>query len=216
MKIKMLLVLFIMIIVPQFLTAKTNRSAKEQQAYKEHRVFKACIQDMECSDYMSNENIESLTATSTLKHPKKLYSSAMLLDNNPNTAWCEGVSGAGEKETLTVVFTQPTYVKKILLSPMYAKSKATMENNNRPKWVSVRFNGKIIELLIDKYLYNGCGEEEPCYELLDLQSWTLPKKLQEKPISKIELIIDSVITGEKYNDTCISELGFVKAEDSLK
>ena len=45
--------------------------------------------------------VESVTAQSTLS-PASRYGAPLALDGDLNTAWCEGVSGNGEGQTLKV------------------------------------------------------------------------------------------------------------------
>jgi len=199
----------IFLVTNPHIVSSTVFSQEEQKAFTEHRVIQTCIQDMGCEDYLSTDMIKSFTVSSTLKHPQNIHNVNMLSDNDPRTAWCEGEKGAGIGVRLQVEFSHPTRLKKILFSPMYAKSESTMINNNRPKWFTLMLDDTAIKLVVNKYRYNACGEAMPCDELLDMQSWTLPKELQKKPISKVELIIDAVVKGNKFDDTCMSELGFV-------
>jgi len=188
-------------------TAISKESGKN--TFTKNNVIQSCIQDMGCDPRLSADLIQNFTASSTLKHPQNKHNVSMLRDDNPQTAWCEGRSDSGIGESLQVTFSHPTRLSKILLSPMYAKSKSTMLNNNRPQRFILMLDNQAINLVVDKYHYNPCGQEMPCDEILDLQSWTLPRELQLKPVSNVKLIIESVIKGRKYDDTCMSEFGFV-------
>lgn len=178
-------------------------------------------------------------SSSYLKEKKRSYPPQQAVDSKLETAWCEGVVGAGIGETFQVEF-HPTEATRITLLNGYGENKNLYEINNRVKDYEIKItsrNGQSFKQK-GKLNENGClpGDERECIHLMDDQ---LPKQYEacmqelnkhcnetedslgndiifKEPlcITKIEFKILSVYQGKKFNDTCIAEIKLVKPDPS--
>lgn len=122
------------------------------------------------------------------------YTPGNIVDGKNNTIWAEGVDGSGVDENIILRFDKDKIVKKIFIINGSAKSEKLYYANNRVREVRLDFsNGesKIVNLN-DGIL----GEQE-----IDLGEGI--------KTSYIKVTILSVYSGEKYDDTCISEIRIV-------
>lgn len=117
------------------------------------------------------------------------YKPENLFDNNPTTAWIEGVSGDGEGQMLVTEFDEQKLISKIELMNGYSKSADLFKKNGRVANIAVTTS------------------EDERYDLIleDKQGW---QSFQgpSKPARWIALTLTSVYRGSKYNDTAISGL----------
>lgn len=139
------------------------------------------------SKYDSEIKVHQIKASST--QPSKgmqTYDAKNLVDGDTSTAWCEGVKGNGEGETILLNLGSLRKVKGIEVINGYAKSEKSYRENNRVQKLKLQFS-------------NGSS--------LEMNDFNTRKKFKE-PIntSFIKLTILSVERGTKYQDTCISDL----------
>ncbi|KJD47552.1 hypothetical protein QD47_00955 [Paenibacillus terrae] len=139
------------------------------------------------SKYDSEIKVQQIKASSTL--PSKgmqTYDAKNLVDGDTSTAWCEGVKGNGEGETILLDLGSSQKVKGIELINGYAKSEKSYRENNRVQKLKLQFS-------------DGSS--------LEMNDFNTRKKFKE-PIntSFIKLTILSVERGTKYQDTCISDV----------
>jgi hypothetical protein len=170
----------------------------------------------ETSDIDPDFNIEmtlppqiqySISASSELK-PEGVYSYSAwnINDNDPNTAWAEGVAGAGINETLEITIapknwggkTEGAYkVKKIGIMNGLNSSKELFYANNRVKNIKISYYDPFSDF---EYEY-----EAVLNDTMGMQYIYLPKTTL---ISLVHFQILEVYLGNKYDDTCISEIQF--------
>jgi hypothetical protein len=118
------------------------------------------------------------------------YSPRNLLDGNSQTAWCEGVAGNGEGETVTVIVEGGPSFRRLIIGNGYGKSRKSYYDNAR---------ARLIQITTDAGLRTQ-------HELID-QSPPLPVYLPQVGSYRwVEIKILSVYPGQKYTDTC---LGFI-------
>ena len=144
---------------------------------------------------------DAARATSYLKSNWNKYSENYhpnyVLDDNPVTAWVEGVSGQGEGEVLSwdVSALSSARAVRIRIKNGYQKSAGLFAANSAPKDVQLQ-------------VWRGA-------DVVAEQQVTLEKKMgwQEvvlatdgKGLDHIELQVLSVYPGSKYKDTCISDV----------
>ncbi len=119
------------------------------------------------------------------------YDPSNLNDGKSNTIWAEGVMGPGIGEFMTIDFNKERLVKKLYIINGSAKSQRLYYANNRIKTVRVDFQNGDFR---DVELKDGeLGEQE-----IDLGDG--------EKTSYVRFIILSVYNGNKYDDTCVSEL----------
>ncbi|WP_431091362.1 NADase-type glycan-binding domain-containing protein [Paenibacillus sp. 8b26] len=139
------------------------------------------------SKYDSEIKVHQIKASSTLSSEgSQSYDVKNLVDGDTSTAWCEGVKGNGERETILLDLGSLTRVRGIEMINGYAKSEKTYRENNRVQKLKLEFT-------------DGSS--------LEMNDFNTLKKFKE-PIntSFIKLTILSVERGTKYQDTCISDV----------
>lgn len=142
---------------------------------------------------ISMENVTDISATSELKEHNIVHSAHLIMDGDKNTAWVEGVSGHGNGESIRFEFDGNYLVNGIRIRNGYQKDDDRYYNNSRPKEIYLSFS-------------NGMGE----FVELEDESRQEQQLFLENPVetSYVELSIESVYPGNKYDDTCISEAVF--------
>ncbi|MEJ1969358.1 MAG: TIR domain-containing protein [Rhizomicrobium sp.] len=120
------------------------------------------------------------------------YGPQNLFDNDPATAWCEGVPGPGNGQAITVSFSRPQIVKEISFINGYAKSAETFAKNNSVRTLTVTWPDGTTSSL-------GLADRREPY--------SLPSGHAE-PVRGLSLRIDTVNGGSKWPDTCLSEIVF--------
>ncbi len=134
----------------------------------------------------------ALCVSSVLKAEKgNKYGPENLADEDPKTAWVEGVEGDGIGETIVVRFNQPEDVKEIGFRNGYTKNNDIFAKNNRVSAVVIKTSSgySAVAELVDN------GETQT----VDLSQQNI------KDVSWIAIEIFSVFQGSKYSDTAISE-----------
>lgn len=136
--------------------------------------------------------LQELTASSTLQaQGKNTYGVENLHDDDPRTAWVEGVEGHGEGERLSFVWYQEGDMdcRALQIRNGYQKSKALFQANGRVEELLVRIEGELVgkATLADSY---------------DDQIF----RPGAQPGQRVELEIASVYPGSKHQDTALSQL----------
>jgi len=138
------------------------------------------------------------------------YSARSARDGNPRTAWCEGVKGDGIGE---ILLAEVDTRRPVQVWAGYGKSRKLHRANGRPRKV------RLSVLRADEF---GVTENGPVYgglhvlathevELKDVfgyQPLPLPEHaVPEKNVATVIAVeILSVFKGDRYRDTCISEI----------
>jgi hypothetical protein len=144
-----------------------------------------------------------------------MYSAERLMDQDPTTAWCEGVEGDGVGEVVLAV-AYPD-VKNYIWAG-FGRSAKAFANNNRPRKVRLTLLKAREAVVGDRESVHkdvvvlGRSEVElkdvNDYQELPLPVVTFPKDdpdvIPGNTFVAIEIL--SVYPGAKYKDTCISEL----------
>ncbi|MFB0841351.1 NADase-type glycan-binding domain-containing protein [Paenibacillus oleatilyticus] len=131
--------------------------------------------------------VKRVTASSTLPDENKIsYNANQLTDGNTKTGWCEGIKGDGIGETVTLEFGELREVSGIDLINGLAQSLQTFKANNRVKSLKAEFSDGSSEILNASFVQMNFG-----------------KKVKT---SFIKLTILEVEKGDKYSDTCMSEV----------
>jgi hypothetical protein len=149
----------------------------------------------------------SVSASSELK-PEGVYSyeAQNVNDNDPNTAWVEGVTGPGINETINFTIAPRTWggkndgaykLKKIGFMNGPNSSTDLFYANNRVKKVLVQYS--------DVFNYEEHEYIAELKDIMGMQYIILPKT---ELISNVQITILEVYPGNKYDDTCISEIQF--------
>ncbi|MFC4994596.1 NADase-type glycan-binding domain-containing protein [Rubritalea tangerina] len=106
-------------------------------------------------------------------------------------AWSEGVDGDGIGESVEIELSEAQILTDILITNGYSKSETSFKNNNRVKDVTLTING---EKTMKYKLY-----DHPFSQKVSLGGYA-------KPVKKLKLEIGSVYRGEKFRDTCLSDI----------
>nr|WP_319776204.1 hypothetical protein [uncultured Sphaerochaeta sp.] len=140
------------------------------------------------------------------------YSAFSAMDNDPKTAWCEGVDGAGIGEILLV---QINTHKDLYIWSGYGKSEKLFKANNRPRKIKLYY---LQTSELPEAVQTGIGfsniklVETIDFELKDqngyqsIPSVTANADEGEFTATFLAVEIVSVYKGTIYDDTCISEI----------
>lgn len=138
---------------------------------------------------------EGITATSVLENSIN-YEAYNVHDFSLRSAWVEGDEGDGIGSSFTVTFRyRSPRVTEFTIYNGYQKSEETYFNNSRVKEMKVYIEG--VE-----------------YGHIELQDTTAPQTFFMTPLTSLGDGIDitfeivDIYKGEKYEDTCISEINF--------
>jgi hypothetical protein len=152
------------------------------------------------------------------------YGEQNLFDHDKNTCWAEGVEGPGVGEY--VYLNMPPDPAGISIINGYAKTDKTFKNNNRVKQVKISLyklfppkEGEVSELYtpikvkkLSFYLIR------PLKDSYAPQKIYFPKKwralINKKGETALKTEIFSVYKGDKYDDTCLSEINYFDEEPS--
>ena len=120
------------------------------------------------------------------------YIPTNIIDNDLTTAWVEGVRGNGEGEWISVEYSTRRRISRIEILNGYHKNEVLFRKNGRLQTVEIHLSDGL------KRQYDL--EDRGGLQKLDLGG--------AHDISWAQLIIRSVYTGTKYEDTAISEVRF--------
>ena len=118
------------------------------------------------------------------------YGPKMAFDGDRKTTWCEGVVGDGIGETMTVLLSGEIVVDEIRVMPGYFDARYWADNN-RVKRLSVRTERQTFDL--------------PCPNEMSIQRFAFQEPLH---FERITFEIAEVYRGDKWQDTCLSEMQF--------
>lgn len=139
------------------------------------------------------------TSSNLAPYKGKTYGGENLIDLDWNTAWVEGVDGVGAGEKIELYLKGAQKVHGILVSAGYEASEELYHNNGRPSMLQVDFgNGVVLsepENGFEDGLYVGPGGYFVAYPLEEAVETDC-----------IVVTIMDAVQGEKYDDTCISEI----------
>lgn len=150
------------------------------------------------------------------------YKSANLFDGKIDTAWVEGAKGNGIGEWVYIeldaikesVTTTPFAIWQIGVVPGYAKSEKTWLENNRVKTAFIIIHSPSAYANKNEWtLFRVHLDDISKLQLFDIPSENA--SANDCPMKKeIWFKIESVYPGNKYQDTCISELVFAGSSTS--
>ena len=136
-----------------------------------------------------------VASASSVRRPDggNFYFPNFAFDNNPATAWCEGVRGAGIGEWLQFNFDRETTLKQIKIEPGYFKNDEVWQKNNRVAKISVKFS----------------DETTKEFSLADERK-TQTLDVGRTRTSWVKITIEDYFAGASDSaDTLISEVSFV-------
>jgi hypothetical protein len=137
--------------------------------------------------------VADVKASSTLT-PQMVYRVDNLFDGNLETVWAEGDPGYGEGATLTFSFDQSVRISAIWLS-----------NGHQRDSEMFKRNGKLKAFDLGGQTYNA--ENRPGVQVIPLkQPWEG---------KEVILKVSAHYPGTKYEDLCLSELGFISGRTVL-
>ncbi|MFM2244380.1 MAG: hypothetical protein RL071_454 [Pseudomonadota bacterium] len=146
-----------------------------------------------------------VTASSALQSSwaqfQENYQPNYVADDNPATAWVEGVAGdgVGERLTLQVGPARGATAVTVRLRPGYQKSEGLLKANAAPKRVRIDArNATGVVATGELSLPRAMGWQEL---RLDLPA--------DSTLSAVEITILEVHPGSKYADTCVSDVAVV-------
>jgi hypothetical protein len=144
------------------------------------------------------------TATSQLAPVKKgdeeiTYAASNVGDNDPNSAWVEGVKGDGVGESITLTLRTPRKVSFIAVQNGYCKfdDESAYSKNGRPAEFSISIN--------DGKPFTAAMPDER----LTRHEHLIPVPDDVAEVKTIKLTIQKVYPGTKYQDTCISDIDLI-------
>lgn len=135
---------------------------------------------------------KTLSSSSVLKDGNGIsYDPVLVTDNDNSTAWVEGVKGNGIDEWVKLEFDGDIIIKDLFLINGYTKNSKIYYSNNRVKKVKVEFSDgtTLVSDLNDS--------------ISSPQAINLEKGIKT---SFVKFTILDVFAGDKYQDTCISEI----------
>lgn len=118
------------------------------------------------------------------------HSADRLIDGDISTAWVEGMSGQGIKESVSVYFDGEYLINGIKINAGYQKNDELYSKNSRPAKVGIVFSDGTYEV----------------HELDDVNNVQDIVFYGAMVTSKVSLMIEDVYSGTKYEDTAISEI----------
>ena len=140
----------------------------------------------------TTKQVSGVSHSSALKDGGSEYAGSLTIDGDIKTCWAEGEKGLGLGESLDFKFNDTYEISGMDIWIGYQKSQDLFKKNARPR-------------IIDIFASDGSDET---YELQDVMG--SQRIIFKKPIktNSIKLIILKATPGDKYDDTCISEVKF--------
>ena len=134
---------------------------------------------------------DNVYASSHLIQKSMNYKVENVIDDNPSTAWIEGVSDDGIGQFIQFSSNNTFIVDKIDIINGFSKNQKTYMKNNRVKKVIIEFSDK----------------SQQVYELEDNNMEYQTIDIGGINTNSVKVIIQEVYTnGRVYKDTCISEI----------
>ena len=177
-----------------FLSQKQIEIWENVELYSKTDIFD--ISKVGCSWYC-NGIIKSIVASSTLKSYKDIsYDADNVHDFSLRSAWVEGVLGDGLGESITFTFEAKTpKISTIEIYNGYLKSEKLWKENSRVADLNLYINGKFYAVLKLK-------------DTNAKQIFSIEYDANDDSELVFKFEIRSVYKGDKYEDTCLSEIEF--------
>ena len=121
-----------------------------------------------------------------------VHSAMLAIDGNPASCWSEGVAGLGIGENIVIHFNGTYKVSGLNIWIGHQKSESLFYQNARP--TSIRIEGM-----------DGTSE---VYSLRDTFGAQRVEFKQPITTDRVKIVVDQVVPGNKYADTCIAEVNF--------
>ena len=154
--------------------------------------------------YRADEIKVSKIETSSALPPAggKTYDGENLLDGDPSTVWSEGVPGTGVGETITLHLDKKQLVYGVVIVNGYTSDYSLYSSNGKLTEAEADFgNGKVVKNSLEGYGYEDYSPEN----FADSNRNRI--ELDEPVITDtITITITGAQKGEKYDDTCASEI----------
>jgi len=179
----------------------------------------------------TNSKVKASSILNEKGQSMSTYAPEKAFDNDPKTAWCEGKTDSGIGESIHADI-EPTALSEIFFSPGIIANRNLYNLNNRIKDYELEIftnNGKHIiqkgsfkDDFCESEFNMDCKDEKCFQERKSMCSWgdelfsgknILIQNGEYVCVIGFTLKIISVYPGLKYNDTCISEIGFKKTID---
>ena len=165
-------------------------------------VFGMSIVYVETYQNDITDNIASIKASSQLaNYQNKTYGAENLIDKSPKTAWVENAEGVGIGEFIQIKLKKDTWVQELGIHNGYQASEDLFEKNGYVTKVTVDFgNGVVKEQECQQVWYYG--------DISDSVGYSMNLISLEQPVHThvITITILDAEKGNKYSDTCISEI----------
>lgn len=170
---------------------KSNKSLENNKQAKDDKEINN-DEDNNVNKVEENLKVEKIYVSSTLQDQTGAnYDPSNLIDGRSNTIWAEGAEGPGIEQFIRIDFNKNKVVKKLYIINGSAKSKRLYYANNRVKILRLDFgDGEIKDFKLQD---DVMGEQEI----------NLGKGIETPYVG---MTIYDVYQGNKYNDTCISEI----------
>lgn len=170
--------------------------------------------DLACPGCMDAKcKASKVTASSSLKEGALVHGPERVLDEDPATAWCEGVDGDGKGESLTFEVPPGCGVYGLQIEGGYFKDEQRLKSNGRLAKVTVRSGSEAITATMDDPIALEFGSSSTFPASLKLswfeRAWRYPAFLElgwDAPGSTVTVTIDEIYPGAKSSDTCISDV----------
>lgn len=153
------------------------------------------------------------------------YGGHHLFDHDTKTAWVEGADGGGIGEKIRVILMKP--LDHLAVVNGYAKSPGIFRANNRVREIKIAAiavqmppEGHVTETGIPvTFLSELAAFNVTLEDTSSIQDISLPEQWREKTAGKhpiaMEIELLSVYPGERFDDTCLSELTPVYARGAM-
>jgi hypothetical protein len=127
------------------------------------------------------------------------YHPNYVLDDNPKTAWVEGVDGNGERQSITIPLSDLQSARALRLDVFngYQKSKALLTANAAPRDVVVTVRDAAGDVV--------ATQPATLQRKMGAQRVVIPIPPQ-RGVASVSVAIASVHPGRAYKDTCISDI----------
>lgn len=149
------------------------------------------------------KKIVSVDTSSVLEsQEEKSYSGSNLIDGKEDTAWVEGVDGVGDGESITLHLKTATEIWGIDFLNGYFASAELYDKNGKVNKVMLDFgNNVVIQESLPVYAVSNFEEGTAMYEY-----GTFIELNEPVTTDTIVITIMGAESGDKYDDTCISEI----------
>lgn len=145
--------------------------------------FRSCLTDINASSHLASE---------TYSDGKYEYTPQKAVDNDMSTCWSEGTDSYGIGESITLYFNDTYEISELCLWNGLCTSEDLFYKNSR------LHNIKVV-------LSNGDSYDFECSDGWDNRKSTFSFNSGTET-SSLTIVIQSVYEGNKYKDTCISEI----------